>query len=72
MPTLTGLKSAPNFKIYELYSFFIVMKKLNRKSFALILNDLDTMEKLNILLVLFDDLSEGCKEKTDYQPLKDF
>jgi hypothetical protein len=48
------------------------MKKLNRKSFALMLNDLDTMEKLNILLELFDNLSKECTEKSDFRPLKDF
>jgi hypothetical protein len=48
------------------------MEKLNRKSFSLMLNDLNTMEKLNILLELFENLTKECKQESDFQPLKDF
>jgi hypothetical protein len=47
------------------------MKKLNRKTFALMLIDLSAMEKLNLLVELFENLTTECKEKSDFQPLRD-
>ena len=50
----------------------IIMKKLNRKSFAQMLIYLKTMEKLNLMVELFENLTIECREKPDFQPLKDF
>lgn len=48
------------------------MYKLDRKTFARKLNYLKPMEKLNLLLEFYENLSKDFKEKSDYKPLKDF
>ena len=47
------------------------MKKLTRKSFAPMLVGLKPMEKLNIMLELWEDLTKECKEESDFDFLKD-
>lgn len=47
------------------------MKKLNRKSFALMLADLKPLEKYNLLVELFESITTECREKSDFRPLRD-
>lgn len=48
------------------------MEKITRKSFAAAFQLLQPMEKMNILLELYEQLTQKCRQKSDFTPLKLF